>query len=341
MKKRMFLCLMAMIVIGLNAYSQDVEDYEMRETTTDVLNDRTELSSDSQNVENDEVTTEVPNDRIEPSFNSQGEGDYEVITDVLNVRLEPSSNSKIIGKLKQKQVIPVIGINNDWAAIVFINDSGKMVDGYVKTEFLQLVIPNTVTETVKQEPESEIFQYIFLGIFALCLICYIIALVRTRQGKMITIVNWYDFALLVGPFILWIIAAISYDKNSESNIFSICLFILGGLSFLGSMIWSIIANKGSVFNMIVSVFAKLFVVMIVWLLVLYIIRPKTTQRTESINGKTYSYKLSAYEQAIEDEKHRKNTGIAIGLLGFLIFSLIASVNHKELTAALKSKMQDN
>jgi hypothetical protein len=263
---------------------------------------------------------------------------YEVTADVLNVRTEANSNAEIVGKLKSKQIVQVVKFNNDWASIVFVNDSGENLNGYVKTEFIQPVSENAVTGTVTQAQEDKTLQYVFWGVFAICLICYIIALVRTRQGKMITIVNWYDFALLVVPFILWIIAAISYDKNSDSNLLSICLFIIGGLCFLGSMVWSVIANKRSVFNMIVSIFAKLFVVMIVWLLVLFIIRPKTTQRTESSNGQTYSRKLTAYEQEIEDEKHRKNSRVAIGLLGFLIFSLIASVNHKELTETLKSKV---
>jgi hypothetical protein len=290
MQKKVFLCLMALIVIGLNAFSQSV-------------------------------------------------GNYEVTTDVLNVRTKPSSDGEIIGKLKQQQVVQVVEFNNDWASVVFVNDSGENISGYVKTEFIQPVSENAVTDTVKQAPEDETLLYVLGGVFAFCLICYIKALKRTRQGKMITSVNWYDFALLVSPFILWIIAVISYDKNSESNLLSICLFIIGGLCFLGSMVWSIIANKGSVFNMIVAVFAKLFVIMIVWLLILYIIRPKTTQKTESLgNGKTYTRNLTAYEQEIEDAKHRKNTVMAIGLLGFLIFSLIASVNYKELTATLKSKV---
>jgi amino acid permease len=99
---------------------------------------------------------------------------------------------------------------------------------------------------------------------------------------MITIVNWYDFALLVGPFILWIVVVIGYDEDSDSNILPICLFVVGGLCFLGSMFWSIIANKGSLFNMIVAVFAKLFVVMIVWLIVLFIFRVRTTKKQNMI-----------------------------------------------------------
>jgi hypothetical protein len=265
-------------------------------------------------------------------------GNYEVIANVLNVRSEPSSNGEIIGKLTAKQIVQVVEFDKDWASIVFVGDSGENLNGYVKTEFIQLVSGNT-NNAVEQVPQNKTLQYFFVGVFVFCVICYIIALIRTQQGKMIAIVNWYDFTLLIAPFILWIIAACCYNDNSDSNILSIVLFVIGLLCFIGSMIWSIIANKGSLFNMIVSIFAKLFVIMIVWLIVLYFIfRHKKTEKTESYNGKTYTRKLSVYEQEVEDAKHRRNTVAAIGIAGFLIFSLIGGINHKELTEKLKSKV---
>jgi hypothetical protein len=267
----------------------------------------------------------------------QNAGNWEVSTEVLNVITEPGSKGKVVGKLKAKQVVQVVEFKNGWASIIFVNGSGEKTSGYVKTEFITPV-PESANNEAEQTPQNKTLQNIFLGALVFCLICYIIAMVRTRRGKMITIVNWYDFALLVSPFILWLIAVASYDKNADSNALSVVLFIVGGLCFIGSMVWSIIANRGNVFNMIVSVFAKLFVVMIVWLIILYFFRGKTTKKTVRYSGGSYDRELTPDEQRIEDARYRRNNAAAIGIAGFLIFSLIKSVNHIELTENLKSRV---
>jgi hypothetical protein len=269
----------------------------------------------------------------------QNTGNYEVSTEVLNVVTEPDSNGKVAGKLKAKQVVQVVEFKNGWASIVFVNNSGKKISGYVKSEFITPATEN-VNNVTEQSPQDKTLQKVFGGTLVFCLICYIIAMVRTRKGKMITIVNWYDFTLLFSPFILWLIAIGWYsNKNADSGVLPIVLFIVGGLCFTGSMVWSIIANKGSVFNMIVSIFAKLFVVMIIWVIILYFFRGKKTKKTVQYNGHSYTRDLTAYEQEIEDAKYKKNNVAAIGIAGFLIFSLIQSVNHKELTEKLKYRVQ--
>ena len=261
--------------------------------------------------------------------NGQGVENYEVTTNILNVRAEANSNSEIVGKLKKKQVVQIVELNDDWSSIVFEDKAGVNVSGFVKTEYITPVhSANDKNKSDEQASKDKTWQYVFWGAFAFCLICYIIALVRTRQGKMITIVNWYDFTLLIAPFILWIIAAIYYNKNPVSNTPAIVLFVAGGICFVSSMIWSIIANKGNVFNMIVSVFAKLFVVILVWLIVLYFFRGKKTTKTENIGGHSYTRNLTAYELEIEDAKYRRNTALAIGVFGFLIFSLVGNRKHE-------------
>jgi phosphatidylglycerophosphate synthase len=138
---------------------------------------------------------------------------------------------------------------------------------------------------------------------------------------MITIVNWYDFALLIAPFFLCIIAAFCMENH---KVVAIMLFIISGLSFLGSLVWSVIANKGNVFNMITSVFAKLFICYIAFIAVLLIVLGFFTKNNNEISGQEY--------------QNRKDTARTIGIAGFLIFSLISTVNHKELTAKLKDEI---
>jgi hypothetical protein len=258
----------------------------------------------------------------------QNSGNYEVTTDILNVRAEPNPNGKIIGKLKAKQEIKVVRYSEEWSSIIFVNDSGKDENGYVKSKFIKPVSGTVSSTPLDQTSDNKSVQYVLWSVLAICFICYIIALIRTRQGKMITIVNWYDFTLLIAPFILWIIAALCMDEKAESNWLSVVLFVLGGLCFLGSMAWSVIANRGNVLNMIISIFAKLFVILIVWIIALYFLRGKKTQKTTTYNGHTYTRRLTPEEQELENERYNRNMVIAVGIATLLIISLIGSENRR-------------
>jgi hypothetical protein len=86
-------------------------------------------------------------------------------------------------------------------------------------------------------------------------------------------------------------------------------------------VYSFIANKGNAFNIIVSIFAKLFVLLIVGLSILYIFRGKNKENT-----------------MYQDVKHDAKTVAAIGIAGFLIFSLISHGNHEAIVDKLKSKV---
>ncbi len=107
---------------------------------------------------------------------------------------------------------------------------------------------NTTAENIDKQTQNTTnttLKYIILSVLGICFICYIIALIRTRQEKMITIVNWYDFILLVLPFLLIIISL--FIAKTHNAIF-ITLLVIACLSFISSMAWSIFANKDSVFN---------------------------------------------------------------------------------------------
>lgn len=99
---------------------------------------------------------------------------------------------------------------------------------------------------------------ILLGCGALILlVCYIIARIKSKRGSMVLTVNRWDMTLLLaGPVIFvlgWCLGSIQFF-----NTIRIILFSLAGLCLLGSIIFSIVANKESVWKVICSVLAKIF-----------------------------------------------------------------------------------
>lgn len=241
---------------------------------------------------------------------------YEVTSDAVNIRTEPNANSEIAGKLQQKDVVELIQFTDDWANISFKDLNGETKQGFVKSEFITKQITDTELE---QKPMSPFLKYTFLSLLIFSFICYIIAMIKARNNSMIVIANWYDFTLLVFPFISLFLAFIT--ANNENPAVPIVILIIGGLCFCGSIVYSFIANKGNAFNIIVSIFAKLFVLLIVVLSLLYIFRGKNKEN-------------SMYQ----DMKHDAKTVAAIGIAGFLIFSLISHGNHEAIVDKLKSKV---
>jgi hypothetical protein len=112
---------------------------------------------------------------------------------------------------------------------------------------------------------------ILLGCGALILlVCYIIARVKSKRGSMVLTVNRWDMTLLLaGPVIFvlgWCLGSIQFF-----NTIRIILFSLAGLCLLGSIIFSIVANKESVWKVICSVLAKIFLAVLTVLGVLILL----------------------------------------------------------------------
>ena len=100
---------------------------------------------------------------------------------------------------------------------------------------------------------------ILIGCGALILlVCYIIARVKSKRGSMVLTVNRWDMTLLLaGPVIFvlgWCLGSIQFF-----NTIRIILFSLAGLCLLGSLVFSIVANKESVWKVLCSVLAKVFI----------------------------------------------------------------------------------
>jgi len=247
---------------------------------------------------------------------------YEVTTEILNVRTEPNSNSEILDKLVKSQVVEVVKAVNDWSLVTYQTADGKIIEGYVKSD---LIIKQTqkevVGEAIKEDAsKTSSLMYIIIGALALCFVCYIIAMIKARNGTMTVIANWYDFTLLVFPFISLIAIFIGFLVGAQPAFF-IVVSIIGSLCLIGSLVYSVVSNSGNIFNIIISIFAKIFVLLILGFSVLFIFRGKKKDN-------------SFYD----DMKHDASSVAAVGIAGFLIFSLVGHGQHQDLIEKIKTKI---
>lgn len=102
------------------------------------------------------------------------------------------------------------------------------------------------------------------------LISYIIAKIKSKNGELVITANTVDKLLIIISPVLFFIAWCP-GIDHELYAFQITLFTLSGLLLQGSIIFSIVANKGNAMNTSLSIMAKLFIfAMTVFLLLLYI-----------------------------------------------------------------------
>ena len=111
-----------------------------------------------------------------------------------------------------------------------------------------------------------------IGIIVLCvlvvsLVTYIIALVKSKRGEMVFTANGWDMALLLICPVLLLIGE-WMRENPELDTARYVLLGISGACFLGTVIFSIVSNKGSFWKITCSILAKIFVV---WLTVLIIL----------------------------------------------------------------------
>ena len=97
--------------------------------------------------------------------------------------------------------------------------------------------------------------------FALLLTCYIIALVKSKRGEMVFTANGWDMAMLLACpvffFLGWFKGVVP-----PYNTFQYVVFGLSAACFVGTMLFSIFTNMGSIWKILCSIFGKMF---IIWL----------------------------------------------------------------------------
>lgn len=98
-----------------------------------------------------------------------------------------------------------------------------------------------------------IFGVIIVGL----LIFYIIARIKTNRGEMTMCTNGWDLALIIITSVLLFISSLSADN---SNAFTYVTLGLSGLSLLGTLLFSIFSNLGSLWHILLSMLSKLFMV---------------------------------------------------------------------------------
>lgn len=249
-------------------------------------------------------------------------GSYEVTASELNIRETHSKESNAIGKVVKGDIIDVESIEGDWARITFTDENGNEREGYISTKY----IAPTENTASSHKPRDNTFLYMVI-IGLIILICYIVALIKTRKGTMTTIANWYDFSLLCASFVIPCLCVFlgGQDSDGFSNL-AIGGFVVGGLCFLGSIAYSIKENRDNYFHALLSIMAKLFIVGIVLILLFlsFFGGRKTKKKVRRANGQYYYKPLNRYEQQIEDQKYKERSKIMASITFFLVFGLIGS-----------------
>ena len=113
-------------------------------------------------------------------------------------------------------------------------------------------------------------KIVVLTILSLLLICYIVARVKLKHGTLVITANVVDKVLIIlSPILFFIVWCIGFDHDMST--LQILLLCLSGILLVVSIIFSIIANLGSLWNIILSVMAKLFIFVFTNILLLLVI----------------------------------------------------------------------
>ncbi|MFK8266259.1 DUF4348 domain-containing protein [Capnocytophaga cynodegmi] len=187
------------------------------------------------------------------------------------------------------------------------------------------------TEVVVEQGNEKLIILGFVSILVTLLICYIIALIKTRKGEMVVFVNMYDFVLMFSSYIFLLSAL--FFANELSQVSFWLLIALFFASFITSMVWSVLANNKDVKLGILAVLAKLFLMVIIWLIIILYLGYTARKTTKRENGQERG--LTAYEQMREDQDVEKRKAFALKLISTLFLSLIVG------TTAYKNIMRKN
>lgn len=125
------------------------------------------------------------------------------------------------------------------------------------------------TSTYRNDVNGEV-KIVVLTILSLLLICYIVARVKLKHGTLVITANVVDKILIIlSPILFFIVWCIGFGHDMSA--LQILLLCLSGILLVVSIIFSIIANLGSLWNIILSVMAKLFIFVFTNILLLLVI----------------------------------------------------------------------
>lgn len=99
---------------------------------------------------------------------------------------------------------------------------------------------------------------LWVVVLVILLICYIIARVRSKRGDLVITANIFDkILIIVSPILFFIAWCIGFDH--ELTPLQIILLVFSGLMLICSILFSIFANLGNIFHIIISTLAKIFI----------------------------------------------------------------------------------
>lgn len=139
---------------------------------------------------------------------------------------------------------------------------------------------------------------VLLIILVLLLICYIIARVKLKQGALVITANMLDKILIIlSPILFFIAWCIGFDHKLSS--LQIILLCLSGIMLMVSIVFSILANMGSLWNIILSVMAKLFIfvftnILLILLIVVLVFSIMRTLMSHDDHEGTYIVKYNHF-----------------------------------------------
>ena len=171
----------------------------------------------------------------------------------------------------------------------------QSINGLPSNPSVQTPEPFSPTPDSSNSPVFLVFSIIGLVIL---LASYITAKVKSKKGELVITANVFDkILILLSPILFFIVWFIGFDH--ELSEFQIVLLSLSGLMLSCSIVFSIIANKGNVFNMVISILAKLFIfvftnfllLLLLTILVIYIF---LTIASHSSSGETYIVKYDHF-----------------------------------------------
>lgn len=108
------------------------------------------------------------------------------------------------------------------------------------------------------------------SVLVILLTCYIIALVKTKHGEMVLTTNGWDMALLLACPIFFF-AGWCVGLQPPYNTFQYIVFGISAICLLGTIIFSIFANTDSIWKILCSILAKLFIVWLTLFILLLLI----------------------------------------------------------------------
>lgn len=141
---------------------------------------------------------------------------------------------------------------------------------------------------------------LWVVILVILLICYIIARVRSKRGDLVITANIFDkILIIVSPILFFIAWCIGFDH--ELTPLQIILLVLSGVMLIGSILFSIFANLGNIFNIIISILAKIFIFIFTnfLLLLLVVIVVFSFMRAMTSHNDTEGTYVMKYDQFLD------------------------------------------